>query len=291
MMGRDVAYIMEMLKEILIDTGIDSLKMLPYLFAAFILIEALERYSGVYTEKILLKVGKAGPAAGALLGCIPQCGFSIMAANLYAGGIISVGTLLSVFIATSDEAILIMIGNPNAFSKVGPLLAAKIIIAVIAGYLIDLLLAKKIGAPKENGSLCREWGGHDKEKGILRSAWDHTAKIFVYLFLFTGALNLCVEVLGIERLSAFLLGDTMLQPLIAALIGLIPNCASSVILTQLYLGGAVSFASVIAGLCTGAGVGLAVLCKVNRNKQENLRVIVTLFAAAVTAGVFLEIFA
>ena len=290
-MRRDVAYIMDMIKEILIDTGADSLRMLPYLFAAFIVIEALEQYSGVYTEKILLKVGKAGPAAGALLGCIPQCGFSIMAANLYAGGIISVGTLLSVFIATSDEAILIMIGNPDAFAKVGSLLAAKIIIAVIAGYLIGILLAKRISTPKENGNLCREWGGHDEEKGILRSAWDHTVKIFIYLFLFTGVLNFCVEVLGIERLSAFLLGDTMLQPLIAALIGLIPNCASSVILTQLYLEGAVSFASVIAGLCTGAGVGLAVLCKVNQDKQENLRVIVTLFASAVTAGVFLEIFA
>ena len=98
---------MEMMKDILTDTGMDVLKMLPYLFAAFVLIEALERYSGTYAKRVLLKVGKAGPAVGALLGCIPQCGFSVMAANLYAGGIISVGTLLSVFIATSDEAVLI----------------------------------------------------------------------------------------------------------------------------------------------------------------------------------------
>lgn len=282
---------MDMIKEILIDTGIDSLKMLPYLFVAFVLIEVLERYSGAFTEKILMKVGKAGPAAGALLGCIPQCGFSIMAANLYAGGIISVGTLLSVFIATSDEAVLIMIGNPNAIAEVGALLAVKILIAVIAGYLIDLLLAKKISVPKERGNLCKEWGDHNEEKGILRSAWDHTAKIFTYLFLFTGVLNLGVEVFGIEQLSAFLLGDTVLQPLIAAVIGLIPNCAASVILTQLYLGGAISFASVIAGLSTGAGVGLVVLCKVNQNKRESLKVIITLFVTAVTAGIILEIFA
>lgn len=282
---------MDMIKEILIDTGIDSLKMLPYLFAAFVLIEVLEQYSGAYTEKILLKVGKAGPAAGALLGCIPQCGFSVMAANLYAGGIISMGTLVSVFIATSDEAILIMIGNPNAVEEVCSLLAVKIAIAVITGYLVDLLLAKKISTPKEKGNLCREWGDHNEEKGIIRSAWDHTAKIFVYLFLFTGGLNLCVEVFGIERLSAFLLGDTLLQPLAAAAVGLIPNCAASVILTQLYLGEAISFASVIAGLCTGAGIGLVVLCRVNQDKRENFRVIAVLFAAAVSAGIVLEILA
>lgn len=279
-----------MIGDILADTGIDCLKMLPYLFAAFVLIEALEQYSGAFTEKVLLKVGKAGPVAGALLGCIPQCGFSIMAANLYAGGIISVGTLLSVFIATSDEAILIMLGNPKAAASIVPLVAVKIVIAVISGYLVDLLLAEKISVPKESGNLCREWGDHNQEKGIIKSAWDHTARIFVYLFLFTGILNFCVEVFGISRLSEFLLGDTMFQPVIAAAVGLIPNCAASVILTQLYLEGAISFASVIAGLCTGAGVGLVVLCKVNQDRQESARVIGILFVIAVTAGLFLQFF-
>lgn len=280
---------MEMLKEILMDTGMDCLKMLPYLFAAFMLIEALEQYSGTFARKVLLKVGKAGPVVGALFGCIPQCGFSVMAANLYAGGIISVGTLLAVFIATSDEAVLIMLGNPDAFAEVGALLAVKVVIAVAFGYLTDLFLAKWISTPKERGNLCREWGDHNKEKGIIRSAWDHTAKIFVYLFLFTGVLNFCAEIFGMERLSAFLLGDTIFQPLIAALIGLIPNCAASVILTQLYLGGAITFASVIAGLCTGAGIGLVVLCKVNKDKKENLKVILTLFAIGAAAGLLLSI--
>ena len=261
-----------MMKEILIDTGMDSVKMLPYLFAAFVLIEVLEQYSGTFAGKLLIKMGKAGPAAGALLGCIPQCGFSVMAANLYAGGIISVGTLLSVFIATSDEAILIMIGNPDAAAEIGRLLAA----------------AGRISTPKESGNLCREWGDHGKEKGMIRSAWDHTAKLFVFLFLVTGVLNLCVRIFGIEQLSAFLLGDTMLQPVIASVIGLIPNCAASVILTQLYLEGAVSFASVIAGLCTGAGIGLIVLCKVNQDKRENFRVIAILVTVSAAAGMILE---
>lgn len=281
---------MDMIKEILVDTSMDCLKMLPYLFVAFVLIEALEQYSGEFTKRVLWKVGKAGPVAGALLGCIPQCGFSVMAANLYAGGIISVGTLLSVFIATSDEAVLILIGNPDAAAAVGPLLAVKIVIAVTAGYLVDLLLAEKITVPKESRNLCREWGDHNEEKGILRSAWDHTARIFVYLFLFTGVLNLCVRIFGVEKLSAVLLGDTVMQPVIAAVIGLIPNCAASVILTQLYLSNAISFASVIAGLCAGAGIGLVVLCKVNQDKQESLKIIAVLFASAVAAGMLMEVF-
>lgn len=281
---------MEMLKEILMDTSIDCLKMLPYLFAAFVLLEVLEQYSGIFTGKLLSKVGKAGPAAGALLGCVPQCGFSVMAANLYAGGVISVGTLLSVFIATSDEAVLIMLGNPEAFVSVVPLLAVKVIVAIAAGYFIDAFLAKYMVSQKKSGDLNREWEEHTREKGIIKSAWEHTVKVFVYLFIFTGVLNFCVELFGIEQLSAFLLGDTMFQPMIAAVVGLIPNCAASVILTQLYLGGAISFASVIAGLCAGAGIGLVVLCRVNRNRRENFKVIFVLYMIAAAAGMILEIF-
>lgn len=277
-----------MIGDILADTSMDCLKMLPYLFVAFILIEAFEQYSGTFTKKMLLKVGKAGPLAGALFGCIPQCGFSVMAANLYARRIISVGTLLSVFIATSDEAILIMLGNPDAMEAIIPLLAAKLGIAVVAGYLADLILAQKTSTPKYSGNLMK-WDDGSEKKGIVKSAWNHTAKMFVYLFFFTGILNLGVEFFGMERISTFLLGDTIFQPVFAAVIGLIPNCAASVILTQLYLSGAISFASVIAGLCTGAGVGLAVLCKVNQDRRENLKVIGILFVIAVTAGLFLEI--
>lgn len=282
---------MEMIKDVILDTSFDCLKMLPFLFMAFILIEALEHYSSEFTEKLLVKVGKAGPIVGAVAGCVPQCGFSVMAANLYAGGIISVGTLLSVFIATSDEAILIMLGNPGAIKEVGPLLASKVLIAIAAGYIVDIFLKNRISVPKASGNLCDDCGCHEEESGVLKPAWHHTVKIFVYLFVFTGILNLCVEIFGIKRLSAFLLGDTIFQPVIAAVIGLIPNCAASVILTQLYLSGAISFASVIAGLCTGAGIGLVVLCKVNRDKRENFKIIGVLLVIAVIAGVLLEIIA
>ena len=210
-----------------------------------------------------------------------------MAANLYAGGIISVGTLLSVFIATSDEAILIIMSNPERIREVGILLAAKVIIAVTAGYIIDIFFQNQLATVKESGNLCKDCGCDEEDAGIWKPAWHHTIRIFIYLFIFTGILNLCIEIFGIEQLSKFLLGNTIFQPVIAAIIGLIPNCAASVILTQLYLNGAISFASVIAGLCTGAGIGLVVLFKMNRNKRENLKIVGVLFLVAVAAGMII----
>lgn len=276
-----------MLVDAVMDTTFDCLKMLPFLFVAFILIEALEHYSSDFTAKALAKVGKAGPVVGAVAGCVPQCGFSVMAANLYAGGIISVGTLLSVFIATSDEAVLIIMSNPERIREEGVLLAAKVIIAVTAGYIIDIFFRNQIATVKESGNLCKDCGCDEEDAGIWKPAWHHTIRIFIYLFIFTGILNLCIEIFGIEQLSKFLLGNTIFQPVIAAIIGLIPNCAASVILTQLYLNGAISFASVIAGLCTGAGVGLVVLFKMNRNRRENLKIVGVLFLVAVAAGMII----
>ena len=276
-----------MLVDAVMDTTFDCLKMLPFLFVAFILIEALEHYSSDFTAKALAKVGKAGPVVGAVAGCVPQCGFSVMAANLYAGGIISVGTLLSVFIATSDEAVLIIMSNPERIREVGILLAAKVIIAVTAGYIIDIFFQNQLATVKESGNLCKDCGCDEEDAGIWKPAWHHTIRIFIYLFIFTGILNLCIEIFGIEQLSKFLLGNTIFQPVIAAIIGLIPNCAASVILTQLYLNGAISFASVIAGLCTGAGIGLVVLFKMNRNKRENLKIVGVLFLVAVAAGMII----
>lgn len=279
---------MTLLKDILLDTTLDCLKMLPFLFAAFLVIEALEYYSGEFTARLLAGVGKAGPVVGAAAGCVPQCGFSVLASNLYAGGIISVGTLLSVFIATSDEALLIIMGNPGRGKDVVFLLLTKVIIAVIAGYVTDIILSRRIEVPKECGTLCSDCGC-EEDGGILKPALHHTVKIFIYLFIFTGLLNLCIEVLGIDELSTLLLGNTVFQPVIAAVIGLIPNCAASVILTQLYLNGAISFASVIAGLCTGAGIGLVVLFKVNRQRKENMKILAVLFAVGVAAGIVLEL--
>lgn len=279
---------MSLLKDIIIDTGIDCLKMLPFLFAAFLILEALEHYSGEFTNKVLVRVGAAGPIFGALAGCVPQCGFSVMAANLFAGGVLSPGTLLSVFIATSDEAVLILMGNPGRGREIFFLLSVKVAIAVMAGYLTDMFWKPRPEHPKHLEDLCHDCGCHDHH-GIIRPALNHTVKIVIYLFLFSAALNLLTETIGIEKLSSFFLGDTIFQPLIAALIGLIPNCAASVILTQLFLDGVISFASVIAGLCTGAGVGLIVLFKMNSDKKENVKIIVLLYLTAAASGIILSL--
>ncbi len=266
----------------------DCLRMLPFLFAAFLLIEALEHYSGNLSARVMEKVGKAGPLVGALVGCVPQCGFSVMAANLYAGGVVSVGTLLAVFLATSDEAVLILLGNPGRAVEVGKLLAVKVVIAIVAGYVTDFFLKGLLSSEKSSGSLCDHCGCHKDHAGIILPAWRHTFRLFLYLLLFTWALNFGIEVFGIEKLSEILLGDTVFQPVIAALIGLIPNCAASVILTQLYLGGAISFASVVAGLSTGAGAGLIVLFKINKNRKENVKIMIMLYIMAVVAGLLLQ---
>lgn len=279
---------MEFFKDIAVDTLWDCLRMLPFLFAAFFLIEVMEHYSGNLAEKTLGGVRRSGPIVGAAAGAVPQCGFSVMAANLYAGGIISPGTLLSVFLATSDEAILIILSDPGQLGKVGLLLGTKIFIAVTAGYVTDLFLRDWIEMRKEKGNLCAHCGCHGGRAGILMPAWRHTRRIFLYLLLFTGIMNLCIESVGIERLSGILLGNTVFQPFIAAVIGFIPNCASSVVLTQLYLNGAISFASVTAGLCTGTGIGVLVLFKVNNHKKENAKITGLLFIFAVVFGTVLE---
>lgn len=285
-----------MLLDILMDTVLDSVKMLPFLLAAFLLMEWLEKYSGEYMNRMLAKVGHAGPIVGALLGCIPQCGFSVVAANLYAGGILTPGTLLAVFLATSDEAVLILLGNPGRGQDILVLLGVKVLIGTVAGYLIDFLIPKRHDHEADMERICADCGCHEHgavhehgHGGIVRAALHHTIRIFVYIFIFTGILSLAIELLGIERLSALLLGDSIFQPLIAAVIGMIPNCAASVMLTELYLNGAISFASVVAGLCTGAGIGLVVLFRMNEDVKENLKIVGMLYAVAAVSGVLLEV--
>ncbi len=274
--------------EIVIETCLDSIKMLPFLFFAFLLIEFLEYYSGEMSGKLLKKVGKAGPVVGAVLGCVPQCGFSVLAANLYAGGVLSAGTLIAVFTATSDEAVLILMANPGRAGEIIWLLAVKVVIAVAAGYFVDGVMQKYIVRTEKNVHIKTRETVRPSKMEVVRETIGHTFRIFAYLFVFNLILNFAIELLGIQKLSEILLGNTVFQPIIAAIIGLIPNCAASVILTQLYLSGAISFASVVSGLCTGAGVGLIVLFKMNSDKKENFRILLTLVAIASVAGMFLQ---
>ena len=267
--------------DVIKDTLIDSLKTLPFLFLAFLLLEALEHHAGERINNALRSAGKAGPLLGSLLGCIPQCGFSVFAANLYSGGVITLGTLLAVFLATSDEALIILISEPSRGKDILLLLLFKIIIGFTAGYI----------EKHDIGDICKGEHCHcDEHKGIFVPTLTHTLKVFGFLLVFTLALNFAIELLGADRLSEILLGNTFFQPLIAALIGLIPNCAASVLLTEMYLGGALSFASVIAGLCSGAGIGLMVLFRTNKKPRENLKILGLLYGISAFSGVIIEIF-
>ena len=276
--------------EMFADAAFDSVKMLPFLFVAFLIMEALERYSSELSERALRKIKSAGPVVGAVFGCIPQCGFSVMAANLYSGGVITLGTLLAVFMATSDEAILILIGHREQGGVILSLLAAKVVISVIVGYVADLFWGKKVSTPKDVHKICEEQEcGCEEESGILKPALRHTVKIFIYVFLFNLCLNVVLEAVGVEQVAQMLLKDSYIQPFLTALLGLIPNCAASVLITELYIQGMISFASAVAGLCAGAGIGLAVLFRVNRNTKENLTILGMLYGLSVAVGLCLNI--
>ena len=268
-----------MISDALLDAVLDTLRTFPFLFAAFLVIESAEHYSNQFSSRVLARVGKAGPFLGAVLGCIPQCGFSVAAANLYSGGLITLGTLLAVFLSTSDEAVLILLAHPGS-GKVW-----KVMIGIVAGCLVDLLFRKR-KEEKHIEEMCKSCGCSDTS-GVLRPALLHTVRLGVYLLIFTFCLNLILELVGIEQLSRILGKNTPFQPFLAALLGLIPNCASSVLITELYLSGGLSFASAIAGLCAGAGVGAAVLFRSNHPVGENVKIAALLYGIAVVSGLLL----
>lgn len=271
-----------MILDALLDAVWDTLRIFPFLFAAFWALEAIEHYSNRYINQILTKVGKAGPLAGAVLGCIPQCGFSAAAANLYSGGLITLGTLLSVFLSTSDEAVLILLAHPGYGKTIAALLLWKVMIGIITGFLIDILLRKQ-KRESHIEEMCKTCGCSNSS-GIFRPALIHTVRLSIYLFLFTFCLNLVFELVGMEQLAKILGKDTLFQPFLAALLGMIPNCAASVLITELYLAGSLSFGAAIAGLCAGAGVGMAVLFRSNHSLRENLKILLLLYGSAVIAG-------
>lgn len=271
--------------DVLIDALLDTLKALPFLFGAYLLIEFLEHKASSHLTAALSRMGPLGPIGGAVLGCVPQCGFSVAAANFYAGRLISTGTLLAVFLATSDEALPILLSRPDAFPDILRLLGVKLLAAAVVGLLADLVL-KYVLKPRREEPFHDLCGDCDCEhEGIVKSALRHTVRIFVFLLLINLALGYAIFFVGEDNISRFLLSGSVFQPLLAALIGFIPNCGASVILTELFLSGSLSFGSAVAGLCTGAGLGLAVLFKANKRPKENLCIAGVLYVAAVVTGV------
>lgn len=274
-----------MILDALLDAVSDTLRILPFLFIAFLALEAIEHYSNQFSSRLLSGVGKAGPLVGAALGCVPQCGFSAAAANLYSGGLLSLGTLIAVFLSTSDEAVFILLAHPGNGKTVVSLLALKAAIGTAAGFLIDVLFRNR-KKEKQIGEMCQTCGCGGGN-GIFRPAFIHTARLAVYLLAFTFCLNLVLSFAGVERLAQILGKDTLLQPFIAALLGMVPNCSASVLITELYLSGGLSFGAALAGLCAGAGIGPVVLFRSNHAPRENAGILLLLYGCAVLAGIIL----
>ena len=270
--------------DILLDALIDTLKTLPFLFGAYLLIEFLEHRASEKLTGALRRLGPFGPVGGAVLGLVPQCGFSVAAANFYAGRLITPGTLMAVFLATSDEALPILVSQPGALPDLLLLLGVKLVSGAVFGVLTDLIWKRLPHRAPEHPfeELCKDCDC--EHHGIFRAALTHTVRIALFLLLVNLVLGGAIHLVGEERISQVLLSGSVFQPLLAALIGFIPNCASSVILTELYLSGSLSFGAAVAGLCTGAGVGLAVLFQYNRRWKENLLLVGILYVSAVITG-------
>lgn len=274
---------------ILEHSFLDSIKLLPFLFIAFLIIELIEHKLSNKSKKTISKSGKFGPIIGSLLGLIPQCGFSVVATNLYVTRILSLGTLISIYLSTSDEMLVILLSKNASLNTILPLLGTKFLIGMISGFIIDFLLRNK-KKEKQTYSICTdEHCGCEEEENLLKSSLIHTLKTFIFIFIATFIITLIFELYGEEYLSKLLLKDTLISPFITSLIGLIPNCASSVILTELYLSNSINFASIISGLLTGSGVAILVLFKSNKNLKENITILSLVYGIGVITGIIITL--
>lgn len=277
--------------DIILDTLLDSVKLLPFLFLTYLCMELLEHHTNDKTSRIVEKAGKSGPVWGGLLGVIPQCGFSTAAASLYSGGVITVGTLLAIFLSTSDEMLPIFISEAVPIATIGKILATKVGIAIVSGLLVELVFLNILKQKEKHMDIhvvCEEEHCHC-EDGVLLSAVKHTLRIFIYIILISFVLNIVIAGIGEDTIASALSTIPVLGEILAALIGLIPNCASSVIITELYLDGLIGAGAMMAGLLVNAGVGLLVLFRLNRHWKENLAIVVTLYGIGVFWGIVLDL--
>lgn len=276
--------------DIILDTLFDSLKLFPFLFIAFLIIETIEHKLTKKTKNIISKSGKLGPFLGSSLGLIPQCGFSVIATNLYITRIISLGTLIAIYLSTSDEMLPILISEKAPLKIILSIFLIKFIVGLISGYLIDLFFRKKQSKVKENYDICHdEHCGCDHNHSIIKSSIIHTTKTLLFLTIVTFILNILFKYIGEHYLSKIFLKGSLIAPFISSLIGLIPTCGSSIMITELYLKGALSFGTMISGLLTGSGVAILVLFKSNKDIKENLNILAIIYFIGVVVGLTIEL--
>ena len=278
------------LVDTLLDTLLDTLKLIPFLFLTYLLMEFIEHKTSDKAEHIIKKAGRFGPVLGGLLGIVPQCGFSASAASLYSGHLISLGTMVAIFLSTSDEMLPIFLSEQVSPSVIGKILGVKAATAIILGLIVDIVIhiAKKDKKEVEIHSICEHDHCHCEE-GILKSAIHHSAHITAFIFIISLILNFVIYFIGEENLGKLFVDIPVLGCGVASLVGLIPNCAASVVITELFLNGVISTAAMISGLLTGCGIGLLVLFRTNKNFKENLAITLLMYLLGVGAGVIFEL--
>lgn len=275
-----------MIIDAIADSFIDSVKLLPFLFLTYLAMEYLEHKAGQKMQEAIRRAGRGGPVIGSILGAFPQCGFSTVASNLYAGRIITAGTLIAIFLSTSDEMLPIMISENIELTVILKILGVKVAVGILAGFFFDFMLrGKKKELQIEH--LCEQHHCHCEE-GIWKSALHHTLEIFLYIMVISLALNLLLAWIGEDVLADLVLNRPVVGEMAAALVGMIPNCAASVIITQLYLNGVLSAGAMTAGLLSGSGVGLLVLFRVNDDYRENFRILGLLYVTGVLGGMLVN---
>ena len=266
----------------------DTLYLIPFLFVTYLVMEWLEHKTGGKAQAAVQRAGAAGPIVGAVVGVVPQCGFSAVAATLWAGRVITLGTLFAVFLSTSDEMLPIFIAEQVPLIVILKILGAKIVVGMVMGFVVDagMRLARRIDAPLHIHDLCERdhCHCHDGEGGILKSALKHTLQVTVFIFVITIVLNGVLEVVGEDALGEFLSANPVLSVFGSALVGLVPNCAASVVIAQLYVSGVLGSGAMLAGLLVSAGVGLLVLVRTNRHWKQSVAIIVGLYAMGVFWG-------
>ena len=270
--------------DIILDTLIDSLKMLPFLFVAFLLIELIEHKFSDKTKKVISSSGKFGPLLGGILGAVPQCGFSVLATNLYVTRIVSLGTLIAIYLSTSDEMLPILISHNVPISEIIKLISIKVVIGLIFGFIIDLIYHNK---KKSDFHICED-SDCDCEESIIKSSIIHTLKTISFIALITFLLNILFTYFNEDIIKNVMSQNKILTPFISSLIGLIPNCGSSVMITELYLNNVITLGSTMAGLLTGSGVAILVLFKSNKNIKENLVILSLIYSIGVVSGIIIN---
>lgn len=291
---------MELIIHVLEHSFWDTLELVPFLLVTYLAMEAIEHSAGARVQAAVERSGKAGPVVGAVLGALPQCGFSAMAATLYAGRVVTAGTLVAVILSTSDEMVPVFLAHQEPLTRMLSIVGAKVAAGIVVGLLVDvaLRLRHRGGDGRLHiHELCErehchcDDGDHDHGHGhghgrwaILRSALVHTVQVTFFIFVVTFVFGLLIELVGQDALGALLANHPVRATFLAALVGLIPNCGASVAITELYLDGVLSAGPMLAGLLASGGVGLLVLWRTNADVRQNVAITAFVYVVAVVIG-------